>query len=75
MDGCEADGTAEPYGPTRQIRACTVTFWIGLVLSACALAILVLMSWRRRILTAELGTVSAQWLSEHRGYDGHYSER
>jgi hypothetical protein len=52
-----------------------VTFWIGLVLSACVLVLLVLMSWRRRVLTAELGTVSAQWLSEHRGYDGHYSER
>jgi len=24
---------------------------------------------------ADLGTVSAQWLSEHRGYDRHYSER
>ena len=52
-----------------------MTFWIGLLLTACALAILVLTSWRRRVLTAELGTVSAQWLSEHRGYDRHYSDR
>ena len=52
-----------------------MTFWIGLVLSACVLAVLVLTSWRRRVQMAELGTVSEQWLSEHRGYDRHYSER
>ena len=50
-----------------------MTFWIGLLLSAGVLAIIVLTSWRRRVLTAELGTVSAQWLSEHRDRD--YSER
>jgi len=52
-----------------------MTFWIGLLLSACVLAVLVLTSWRRRVQMAELGTVSEQWLSEHRGYDRHYSER
>jgi hypothetical protein len=52
-----------------------VTFWIGLLLGTSVLAVLVLTSWRRRVLMAELGTVSEQWLSEHRGYDRHYSER
>ena len=52
-----------------------MTIWIGLLLAACAIAVLALTSWRRRVHMAELGSVSAQWLSEHRGYDGHYSER
>jgi len=52
-----------------------MTVWILLLLAACAIVVLVVTSWRRRVLTAELGTVSAQWLSEHRGYDRHYSER
>jgi len=52
-----------------------VTLWIGLLLGACVLAGLVLMSWRRHIQIAELGSVSEQWLSEHRGFDRHYSER
>ena len=52
-----------------------MTLWIGLLLSVCVLAVLVLTSWRRRVQMPELGTVSAQWLSEHRGYDRHYSER
>ena len=47
--------------------------WIGLLLTACAIAVLVVTSWRRRVQMAELGTVSAQWLSEHRGND--YAER
>jgi hypothetical protein len=52
-----------------------VTIWIGLLLIACAIAVLVFTSSRRRMHMADLGTVSAQWLSEHRGYDRHYSER
>jgi hypothetical protein len=52
-----------------------VILWIGLLLTACAIAVLVVTSWRRRVQMAELGTVSAQWLSEHRGYDRHYSDR
>ena len=46
-----------------------MTFWLVVLLSVCALGVLVLTSYRRRIDTAELGTVSAQWLSEHRGYE------
>ena len=49
--------------------------WIGLLLIGCAIAILVFTSSRRRMQMADLGSVSAQWLSEHRGYDRHYSER
>ena len=52
-----------------------MTVWIGLLLGACVAAVLVLTWWRRRVQMAELGTVSTQWLTEHRGYDRHYSER
>lgn len=52
-----------------------MTIWIGLALPACALAILLFTSSRRRIQTPDLGTVSTQWLSEHRGYGSHSSER
>jgi hypothetical protein len=48
---------------------------IGLLLSVGMLAVLILTARRRRFLTAELGSVSEQWLSEHRGYERHYSER
>jgi len=47
-----------------------MTFWIGMLLTACVPAVLLLTSWRRRVHLSELGSVSAQWLSEHRGYDG-----
>ena len=49
--------------------------WLGLLLGASAITVAVLTLWWRRVQTAELGSVSAQWLSEHRGYDRHYSER
>ena len=52
-----------------------MTFWIGLLLSACVVAVLALLSRRRRVQKEDLGTVSSQWLIEHRGYDRHYSER
>jgi hypothetical protein len=39
------------------------------LLAVCVLAALVVTLWRRRVHLAELGTVSAQWLSEHREYD------
>jgi hypothetical protein len=52
-----------------------VTIWIGLLLTGCAIAVFLFTSARRRMQMADLGTVSAQWLSEHRGYDRHYSER
>ena len=75
MDGRKADGNTEPAGPTRQIRAGSVTVWIGLLLGACVPAVFVLTSWRRRVQMAELGRVSEQWLIEHRGYSGPYSDR
>ena len=40
--------------------------WIGLLLGAGAIAVVVLKSWRRRVEMAELGTVSEQWLAELR---------
>ena len=49
-----------------------MTVWIGLLFAACVMAVLVLTTWRRRVHLAELGTVSAQWLSEHRN---DYSDR
>jgi len=52
-----------------------MSIWIGLLLAASTLAAIVFMSSRRRLHMADLGSVSAQWLSEHRGYDRHYSER
>ena len=52
-----------------------MSFWIGLLVSVCVLAALVLLSWWRRVRTGELDSVSEQWLIEHRGYDRHYSER
>ena len=53
-----------------------MTIWIGLLLGVCGIAVfVVLTSWRRRVQMAELGTLSEQWLSEHRGYDQRYSER
>ena len=75
MDGGEADSHAEPAGSTRQIRTGAVTFWIGLLFTACVLSVLILLSWRRRVQMTELGSVSEQWLIEHRGYDRHYPER
>jgi hypothetical protein len=51
-----------------------VTLWIGLLLSSCVIAV-VILTWRRRVQMAELGTVSAQWLSEQRGNGRHYSDR
>ena len=50
-----------------------MTVWIGILVMAVVTAVLVLASWRRRVQLSELGTVSAQWLSEHRGSD--YGER
>ena len=52
-----------------------MTFWLVMLLSVCALGVLVFTSYRRRVHTAELGTVSPQWLSEHRGYDQLYPNR
>ena len=75
MDGGATDGVAEPSGPTRNIRAPAVTLWGGMLLTVCVLAVFFLTVWRRRVRLAELGTVSAQWLSEHREYDRNYPNR
>lgn len=49
--------------------------WIGLLLGAGAMAIIIFTSWRRRAEMADLGTVSEQWLAEQRANDRHYSAR
>ena len=49
--------------------------WIILLLVAAAAAAIVFTSWRHGIDMTELGTVSENWLSEHRASDRHYSER
>ena len=49
--------------------------WIGLLLGAGAMAVIIFMSWRRRVEMAERGTVSDQWLAEQRANDRHDSER
>jgi hypothetical protein len=43
-----------------------MTVWIGILFAACVIAVLALMAWRRHVEMAELGTVTSQWLSEHR---------
>jgi hypothetical protein len=51
------------------------TVWIPILLGAAALTIVSLAKWRYRIEMAEMGTVSQQWLAEHRAHDRHDSER
>ena len=75
VDGGETECGAEPSGPTRYIRVPAVTLWGGTLLTVCVLAVLLLRLWRRRVHLAELGTVTAQWLSEHREYDLNYPNR
>ena len=49
--------------------------WVLVLLAAAAVIAVVASSWRHRIETAELGTVSAAWLAEHRNSGAHYLER
>ena len=72
-----AHDDAEPLGPDRRIiRAAVVTVvWIGLLVGAGAMAIIIWTSWRRRVEMAELGTVSEQWLAEQRANDRNDSAR
>lgn len=51
------------------------TLWILAVLCIGATAVILFTSWRYRVDMAELGTVSQNWLSEHRASDRHYSEQ
>ena len=52
-----------------------MTLWGGVFFTVCLLAVLFLTLWRRQVHLAELGTVSTQWLSEHREYDRNYPNR
>jgi hypothetical protein len=49
--------------------------WIGILVIAGATALFIWTSWRHRVDLADRGTVSQQWLSEHRLHDRHNSER
>jgi len=48
--------------------------WIGLLVTG-GCAFFGWTSWRHRAQMADRGTVSQQWLSEHRLHDRHNSER
>ena len=63
------DGSLPLYTCLEHRYASSVTLWIGVWLTRCVLAVRRVTSWRRRVHMAELGTMSAQWLSEHRGHD------
>jgi hypothetical protein len=52
-----------------------IPIWIGLLLACAAIVVFVLPSWRHHVEMAELGTVSEQWLAEHRAHDRHLGER
>lgn len=75
MDRGETDGVAEPSGSTRDMGAPAMTLWGGAFLTLCVLAVLFLTLWRRQVHLAELGTVSTQWLAEHREHDRNYPDR
>jgi hypothetical protein len=47
----------------------------GVLLSAGVMSVIAFTSWRRRIDIAQLGTVSARWLADHRANDRQDSER
>jgi hypothetical protein len=49
--------------------------FVALLLSIGVLSAFVFASWRRRIDIAELGTLSARWLAEHRAHDRHERDR
>jgi uncharacterized membrane-anchored protein len=51
------------------------TGWTLVLLAMTTVIALVLMSWRRRGDIAELGTVSARWIANHRATEPHYAER
>jgi hypothetical protein len=49
--------------------------WFGLLVTGGGVALFAWTSWRHRVQMADRGTVSQQWLSEHRLHDRHDSER
>ncbi len=50
-------------------------FAIAIVLTAAAMSMAVLASWRRRLTVMELGTMTEHWLAEHQAHDRSSSER
>ena len=51
------------------------TVWIALVLSAGAIILFTLASWRHRVEMTDLGTVSEHWLAEQRANERHHAQR
>lgn len=49
--------------------------WTLALLAVSVVIAVILGSWRRRVVAAELGTVSAQWIAEHRATEAHYAGR
>lgn len=52
-----------------------MTVFAIVILASVVVSVVVLTSWRRRIDITELGSMSANWVAEHRSNDRHYSER
>jgi hypothetical protein len=51
------------------------TGWTLVFLAVATVIAVVAASWRRRGDPAELGTVSARWIAEHRTTEAHYEGR
>lgn len=51
------------------------TGWMVVLLAVATVIAVVTASWRRRGDTAELGTVSARWIAEHRATEKHRGGR
>jgi hypothetical protein len=49
--------------------------WTLVLLAVGVVIAMILGSWRRRVVTAELGSVSARWIAEHRATEARYAGR
>ena len=49
--------------------------WTLVLLIVSAVIAVIAASWRRRVDTAALGTMSARWIAEHRATEAHYAAR
>ena len=49
--------------------------WTLVILVVATVIAAVAASWRRRVDTAALGTMSARWIAEHRATEAHYAAR
>jgi hypothetical protein len=49
--------------------------WTLVLLAVGTVIAAIIASWHRRVYTAELGTVSARWIAEHRATEARYTGR